>query len=401
MVVTPAFNRRIADTDCVNCGQCAAVCPTAAITIKKDLREVWKALYEPNKRVVVQVAPAVRVAIGEEFGLNPGKNSIGKIFTALRMLGFDTVFDTSLGADLTIVEEAAELVRKLDNGDKTYPKGNSLPLFTSCCPGWVRFVETKHPDLLPYVSTCKSPMEMFGAVIKEYYKPADREAGLETVSVAVMPCVAKKYEASREEFKRDNVPDVDYVITTKELIRMIKELGIQFNEIEPSSPDMPFSISSGAGVIFGVTGGVTEAALRHVAAKDNETLRQLEYSGIRGMEGVKVAEVEIGGRTLRIAVVNGLGNADDLIEKIRSGEERFDFVEVMACPYGCIGGAGQPFGYQIVKEERAQGMYKADKSAIIKRSGENPVVSQLYETGVLKGRNHELLHVDYLKKEEE
>ena len=182
---------------------------------------------------------------------------------------------------------------------------------------------------------------------------------------------------------------------------MIKELGIQFNEIEPSSPDMPFSISSGAGVIFGVTGGVTEAALRHVAAKDNETLRQLEYSGIRGMEGVKVAEVEIGGRTLRIAVVNGLGNADDLIEKIRSGEERFDFVEVMACPYGCIGGAGQPFGYQIVKEERAQGMYKADKSAIIKRSGENPVVSQLYETGVLKGRNHELLHVDYLKKEEE
>ena len=398
MVVTPAFNRKIAETDCVNCGQCAAVCPTAAITIKKDLKQVWQALYAPNKRVVAQVAPAVRVAIGEEFGLKPGKNSIGKIYTALRMCGFDTVFDTSVAADLTIVEEAAELVRKLENGENTYPNGNKYPLFTSCCPGWVRFVETKHRDMLPYVSTCKSPMEMFGAVIKEYYKPADKESGLETVSVAVMPCVAKKYEAARDEFKRNDVPDVDYVITTKELILMIKELGIQFDEIEPSAPDMPFSIYSGAGVIFGVTGGVTEAALRHVAAQDNETMRQLEYTGIRGLEGVKVAEVEIGEKTLRIGVVNGLGNADNLIEKIRSGEEHFDFVEVMACPYGCIG--GQPFGYQSVKQERSTGMYKADKSAIIKRSGENPVVSQLYENGVLKGRSHELLHVNYLKAEE-
>ena len=228
MVVTPAFNRKIAETDCVNCGQCAAVCPTAAITIKKDLKQVWQALYAPNKRVVAQVAPAVRVAIGEEFGLKPGKNSIGKIYTALRMCGFDTVFDTSVAADLTIVEEAAELVRKLENGENTYPNGNKYPLFTSCCPGWVRFVETKHRDMLPYVSTCKSPMEMFGAVIKEYYKPADKEAGLETVSVAVMPCVAKKYEAARDEFKRNDVPDVDYVITTKELILMIKELGINW-----------------------------------------------------------------------------------------------------------------------------------------------------------------------------
>ena len=298
------------------------------------------------------------------------------------------------------MEEAAELVRKLENGENTYPNGNKYPLFTSCCPGWVRFVETKHRDMLPYVSTCKSPMEMFGEVIKEYYKPADKESGLETVSVAVMPCVAKKYEAARDEFKRNDVPDVDYVITTKELILMIKELGIQFDEIEPSAPDMPFSIYSGAGVIFGVTGGVTEAALRHVAAQDNETMRQLEYTGIRGLEGVKVAEVEIGEKTLRIGVVNGLGNADNLLEKIRSGEEHFDFVEVMACPYGCIGGAGQPFGYQSVKQERSTGMYKADKSAIIKRSGENPVVSQLYENGVLKGRSHELLHVNYLKAEE-
>ena len=384
MVVSPAFGKNIADTDCVNCGQCAAVCPTAAITIKNDLKEVWQALYAPNKRVVAQIAPAVRVAIGEEFGIAPGKNTVGKIFTALRMLGFDTVFDTSFGADLTVVEEAGELVYKLENGEKKYPQGNSLPLFTSCCPAWVRFVETKYPELLPYVSTCKSPMEMFGAVLKEYYKPADEETGVETVSVAIMPCVAKKYEAARDEFKRDNVPDVDYVITTKELILMIKELGIQFNEIEPSAPDMPFSISSGAGVIFGVTGGVMEAALRHVAEKNNEALREIEYSGIRGLEGTKIAEVEVSGKILRIGVV------------IR-GEEKLDFVEVMACPYGCIGGAGQPFGYQQVKQERANGMYKADKSAIVKRSEENPTLLNMYENGMLKEHAHELLHVHYGK----
>ena len=395
MVVSPAFGKKIADTDCVNCGQCAAVCPTAAITIKDDLKGVWRAIYEPDKRVVVQIAPAVRVAIGEEFGIAPGKNSMGKIYTALRMLGFDTVFDTSFGADLTVVEEASELVYKLENGDKKYPHGNSMPLFTSCCPAWVRFIETKRPDLLPYVSTCKSPMEMFGAVLKEYYKKADEEAGMQTVSIAVMPCVAKKYEAAREEFKRENVPDVDYVITTKELSYMIKEMGIQFNEIEPSAPDMPFSISSGAGVIFGVTGGVMEAALRHVADKNNETFREIEFSGIRGLEGTKVAEVEVAGKKLRVGVVNGLGNAENLIEKLQCGEEKLDFVEVMACPYGCIGGAGQPFGYQSVKQERANGMYKADKSAIVKCSEDNPSLINLYENGFLKERAHELLHVHY------
>lgn len=397
MIVSPAFGRPIAETDCVNCGQCAAVCPTAAITIKKDLKGVWQALYAPNKRVVVQIAPAVRVAIGEEFGIAPGKNTIGKIYTALRMLGFDTVFDTSFSADLTVIEEANELVYKLENGEKKYPHGNTMPLFTSCCPAWVRFVETKYPELLPYVSTCKSPMEMFGAVLKEYYKPADKEAGMETISVAVMPCVAKKYEAARDEFCRDRVPDVDYVITTKELILMIKELGVQFQEIEPSAPDMPFSINSGAGVIFGVTGGVMEAALRHVAAKNNETLREIEYSGVRGLEGTKIAEVSLGDKTLRVGVVNGLGNADTLIRKLQRGEEKLDFVEVMACPYGCIGGAGQPFGYRSVKEDRAQGMYKADKSAIVKRSCDNPTLINLYENGMLKERSHELLHVHYGK----
>lgn len=394
LVVTPAFGKKLAETDCVNCGQCAAVCPTAALTVKSDLKKVWKALYDPGKRVVAQIAPAVRVAIGEAFDLAPGKNAIGKIFTALRMLGFDTVFDTSVSADLTIIEEAGELVEKLSKSDE---ESNRLPLFTSCCPAWVRYAETKYPELLPYISTSKSPMEMFGAVIKEYYKPADKETGLETVSVAIMPCSAKKYEAARDEFVRNGVPDVDYVITTKELIRMIKEIGIQFNEIETSAPDMPFSISSGAGVIFGVSGGVMEAALRHVVEKNDYALKELEYAGIRGLTGTKIAEVTVGDRTLRVGIVNGLGNADELIKKLLSGEEHLDFVEVMACPNGCVGGAGQPFVYQEGKVDRAAGLYHADKSAVVKRSCENPVVKELYEHGLLKDRAHELLHVNYTK----
>ena len=233
MQVMPAFNRELAETDCVGCGQCRAVCPTGAISIRQDVDPVWKALADKNIRVVAQIAPAVRVAIGDKFGIPKGENTLGRLVAALRHMGFDEVYDTNFGADLTVMEESAELLERLKSG-------KNLPLFTSCCPGWVRFVETKHRDMLPYVSTCKSPMEMFGAVIKEYYKPADKESGLETVSVAVMPCVAKKYEAARDEFKRNDVPDVDYVITTKELILMIKELGIQFDEIEPSAPDMPF-----------------------------------------------------------------------------------------------------------------------------------------------------------------
>ena len=389
MIVTPAFGKNIADTDCVNCGQCAAVCPTAAITIKRDTKNVWKALYDQNVRTVVQVAPAVRVALGELFGLEPGENSIGKIFTALRMCGFDTVFDTSFAADLTIMEESNELLEKLQRGD------TEMPLFTSCCPGWIRYVETKHPDLMKYVSTCKSPMEMFGAVIKDYYKEADKESGLRTVSIAVMPCTAKKYEAARDEFKKDGVPDVDYVITTQELADMITELGIQFNEIEPSAPDMPFSISSGAGRIFGVTGGVAEAALRKVADNTPYALKEIEYCGVRGIEGVKSAYITLGDTALRIGVVSGLANAESLIQKIKSGEEHFDFVEVMACPMGCVNGAGQPFSYNEDKCQRAKGLYTSDKSSMVKRSNENPVVLDMYANGVLKEHSHRLLHVHY------
>ena len=302
------------------------------------------------------------------------------------MLGFDSVFDTSVGADLTVVEESNELIKKLEAGDDKYP------LFTSCCPAWVRYVETKHPELLPYVSSCKSPMGMFGAVLKEHYKQKDEEEGMRTVSVAIMPCAAKKFEITREELSRNGIRDVDIVITTSELARMIKEIGIQFNEIDPQGPDMPFSISSGAGTIFGATGGVTEAALRRVAgAKTNEDLKAIEYLGVRGLEGVKTAKVPYGDKELDIAIVSGLGNAEKLIKAIESGELHFDFVEVMACPLGCVAGAGQPFVYREGKEKRAAGLYKADRSSVIKCSQDSPVIEDLY-AGVLNGRVHELLH---------
>ena len=355
MIVSPAFNRKLAETECVNCGQCAAVCPTGAITIKKSKGKVWNALFDPTKRVIAQVAPAVRVALGEEFGMAPGENSIYKIYTALHMIGFDLCFDTSISADMTIIEETNELAEILSRNEE-----RRYPLFTSCCPAWVRYVENKHPELLPYLSTSKSPMEMFGAVLKEYYKP-----------------------------------DIDAVLTTKELASMIRELGIQFADLEPTAPDTPFSIRSGGGVIFGTSGGVTEAALRRLAERTNPALQEIRYSGVRGLEGIKKFTIEIGGRTVHTAVVSGLGNAETLIGLIESGEEHFDFVEIMACPTGCIGGAGQPESFLEDKKKRSSGLYTADKSALVKRSDENPVVTKLYEDGVLKDRAKELLHVHY------
>lgn len=392
MIVSPAFHKKLAETDCVNCGQCSAVCPTAAITIAKSTKEVWKAIYDPTKRVVAQVAPAVRVAIGESFGIAPGKNTIGMVFRAMRMLGFDKIYDTSVGADLTIMEEVSELTCKLENGSRKYP------LFTSCCPAWIRYAETKHPELLPYISSCKSPMEIFGSVLKEYFKEQDAKDGQETISVAIMPCVAKKSEAARKEFQKNGIPDIDYVLTTNELVHMIKEIGIQYSEIEPDSPDMPFAIYSGSGIIFGATGGVMEAALRKISYnKGFYNLKALEYSGIRGMEGIKTAEVTLGDETLRVAAVSGLGNTEKLIQKIESGEEHFDFVEVMACPGGCISGAGQPFSRRTTKQQRIAGLYKSDLMSVIKRSDENPIVQKLYEWDFLKGKEHELLHIDYTK----
>ncbi|MCI1477896.1 MAG: [FeFe] hydrogenase, group A [Clostridium beijerinckii] len=393
MVVSPAFGKSLAETDCVNCGQCATVCPTGAIVVKSDIKNVWKAIYNHKQRVIAQVAPAVRVALGEEFGIKPGENVMGKIVAAMRKLGFENIYDTSLSADLTVIEESKEFLKKLESDD------NKFPLFTSCCPAWVRYVENKYTELLPYVSSCKSPMEMFGSVVKAYFKEKDSLENRETISVAVMPCTAKKAEAAREEFIRDNIPDVDYVITTAELCAMIKEIGIQFDEIEAEASDIPLSLYSGAGVIFGVTGGVTEAVIREVVKdKSSRVLKDIEFIGVRGMKGVKTCELQVKDESIRIGIVSGLRNAEDLIEKIKSGEEHFDFIEVMACPGGCIAGAGQPFGLMEEKNERAKGLYKIDKVTQIKRSEENLVVKSLYE-GLLKNRTKELLHVHYDKSE--
>ena len=389
MIISTAFDEPIANSPCVGCGQCAAVCPTGAIVVRNDLKQVWDALDDKDIKVTFQIAPAVRVALGKELGVLDGENVIGKIVAALRRMGADEIYDTSTGADLTVLEEANELLKRLEDGTHT------TPLFTSCCPAWVNYCEKNHPDLLKDVSTCRSPMEMFASIIKEQNSRSSRKA----MHIAIMPCTAKKFEAAREEFKTDGVPNVDFVITTQELIQMIKESGIIFDSLEPEAVDMPFGTMTGAGVIFGVTGGVTEAVLRRVSSDKSRTgLMSIAYQGVRGMEGVKETKIMVGEKEVTIAMVSGLKNADDLIKRIRAGEH-YDFVEVMACPGGCVNGAGQPFAPPMIKENRGKGLYSADKLCNIKRSEENPLMMSLYN-GVLKGRVHELLHVDYVSGKE-
>lgn len=388
MSVSPAFDEPIADTNCVGCGQCAAVCPTGAIVIKSDRLRLWDELSNKNTKVLVQIAPAVRFAVGKELGLPDGEDVMGKIVAALRRMGFDQVFDTVTGADLTVLEETNEFVGRLQNGGK-------LPLFTSCCPAWVRYAENNYPDLMENISTCRSPMQMFGSVLKEYYKDSEQKI----ITAAIMPCTAKKHEATRDEFKENGVPYIDYVITTQGLLKMIKEAGIIFGDIEPEAIDMPFGTGSGAGVIFGVTGGVTEAVIRRVSEdKSTAALRAIAFTGVRGMEGVKEAAITVGDREIRIAVVSGLKNADDLVKQIQSGEKQYDFIEVMACPGGCICGAGQPVTDNEGRKNRSKGTYKADRMSNIKRSEDNPTITALYD-GLLKGKTHELLHVHYRKKQ--
>ena len=386
--VTPAFDRRLADTNCISCGQCAAACPTGAITVRDEIGKAWRVLYDPNKRVVFQIAPAVRVAVGEAFGLTPGVNAIHKLVSALKMMGADEVYDTNFGADLTVMEEADEFLERLK-------KGGPFPMFTSCCPAWIKYLEKENPKYLRNVSTCKSPMQMFAAVLKDQYKTKDAEDGRTTFHIAVMPCTAKKMEAKREEFQHDGKPDVDLVLTTQEIINMIKESGIRFDQLEGEAPDLPFGMGTGAATIFGTTGGVAEAVARRVVEdKSKNTLQAIQFSGIRGTDAIRSVTLPVGDRVLRIAVVHGLVNAQTLLKDIEEGRAYYDLVEVMTCKTGCVGGAGQPHGLTAVKQKRAAGLYEADRSALIKRSERNPIVAELLE-GELKGRTHELLHVEY------
>lgn len=396
-VVGTAFDLPMHETTCTFCGQCLAVCPTGALTEVNNISKVWDAL-NSDKTVIVQTAPAVRVALGEEFGMEPGTVVTGKMAAALRALGFDKVFDTDFAADLTIMEEASELVHRLQHGGK-------LPILTSCCPGWVKFFEHQFSDMLDIPSSCKSPHEMFGAVAKTYLADKMNLKPEDMVVVSVMPCVAKKYESARPELGHGGSKDVDIVITTRELALMIKESGINFNELEDIDFDNPLGESTGAGVIFGATGGVIEAALRTAYEWLTKTeLKDVEFTSLRGMEGIKEATVNINGDDIKIAVSHGLGNARALLEKIRSGEADYHAIEIMACPGGCIGGGGQPYhhGDTTILSKRTEGIYKEDRAKHIRKSHENPMIKKIYEEflGEPYGHKaHELLHTEYTPRQ--
>ncbi len=384
--VIPAFNKKLSQTQCVNCGQCRVYCPTGALTIRTHLDEVYEALGDPNVRVVAQIAPAVRVAVGDAFGLPNGTNAMGKVVAALHSMGFDEVFDTSYTADLTVMEESAEFLDRVKNGGK-------LPLLTSCCPAWVKFVDNEFPEMKENVSTCRSPQGMFSAVIKEYYRDPAHAKGKKTFVVSIMPCTAKKMEAKRPNSFTKGEQDTDIVLTTTELTRMIKNFGIAFDKIEPEACDMPFGLSSGGGVIFGVTGGVTEAVLRRLAEDhDPATMNAIAECGIRGEEGIKEATIPYHGMDVKICVVSGLANARKVMEQVKSGGKEYHLIEVMACRRGCIMGGGQPIpAGPRHKAARAAGLYKADKDRIIRKSDENPLMDVFYN-GYFKGKAHELLH---------
>lgn len=385
--VTPAFHKKLKQTNCVSCGQCRVYCPTGALTIRTHLDEVYAALGDPSTRVVAQIAPAVRVAAGEAFGLPNGTNSMGRIVAALHRMGFDQVFDTSYSADLTVMEESKEFLERMSAGEK-------LPLLTSCCPAWVKFVENEFPEFNKNVSSCRSPQGMFSSIIKEYYRhPENNPEEKKTFVVSIMPCTAKKAEIKRPDNFTRGEQDTDIVLTTTELTRMIQNFGIAFDKIEPEACDMPFGIGSGGGVIFGVTGGVTEAVLRRLAkGHDSASLAAIAESGVRGEEGIKELTVPYEGMELHLCVASGLSNARTVMEQVKSGEKHYDLIEVMACRRGCIMGGGQPIpAGPRHKAARAKGLYQADGSMIIKKSDENPLVDVFYN-GPFKDMTHELLH---------
>ena len=394
-VDTP-FNKGLSEVACVACGQCIDRCPVGALYENSHIQRVWDALDNPDLHVVVQTAPAVRVAIGEEFGMPAGSLVTDKLVAGLRRLGFDKVFDTDFTADLTIMEEGYELLHRLKTG-------GTLPLLTSCSPGWINFIEHFYPELLPHVSSCKSPQQMFGALAKTYYAEKIGADPKNIFSVSVMPCTAKKYESDRAEMSSSGFKDVDAVLTTREAATMMKQIGIHLPDLPEESYDEPLGISTGAAVIFGNTGGVMEAALRTVyEVVTGKPLAQVEIKAVRGMEGVREAEVQVGDLTVRAAVANGLANARQLMKKIVSGEAHYHFIEIMACPGGCIGGGGQPVPTSLeIRKKRAEAIYQADQAKTIRKSHENPAVQQLYKEFLGEPNSHkahELLHTHYTKK---
>ena len=387
-----AFEADLAEVPCVSCGQCITVCPTGALAERDDTQKVIAALNDPSKHVIVQTAPAVRVGLGEEFGLPVGTIVTGKMVAALKRLGFDGVFDTNFSADLTIMEEATEF---LDH----YGKKENLPLITSCSPGWIKFAEYYYPDMLSHISTCKSPQGMFGSVAKTYYAEKMGIDPKDIVVVSIMPCTAKKFEAQRMDHTAvEGLADIDVVLTTRELARLIKKQGILFNDLPDETFDAPFGLGSGAGTIFGATGGVMEAALRTAAeVVTGKPLEKLEFEEVRGTKGIKEATYTLAGNEIKVAVASGLANARKLLDMVRSGEKHYDFVEIMSCPGGCINGGGQPYKEDAVMvEERRHVLYGLDKRDNLRFLHENPSVKQCYEEYFekpLSHRAHEILHV--------
>ncbi len=392
-VISPAFGMPMVDTNCTFCGQCVSVCPTGALTEVNNTSKVWKALNDEDKIVIVQTAPAVRAALGEEFGIEYGTPVTGKMVASLRSLGFDKVFDTDFAADLTIMEEATELMDRIQNGGR-------LPMLTSCCPGWINFFEHEFTDLLDVPSSCKSPQQMFGAIAKSYYAKKMNIDPKKLVVVSVMPCLAKKYEAAREEMNND----VDIVISTRELAKMIKEAGIHFNSLQDEEFDSFLGESTGAGVIFGVTGGVMEAALRTAYEWiTNETLDNVEFTMLRGMDGIREATIQIKDLEVKAAIASGLGNARTLLNKIRSGEANYQIIEIMACPGGCIDGGGQPYlhGQYENLEKRANALYQEDRNKTLRKSHLNPSIIEVYDKFLDKPNSeiaHKLLHTHYFER---
>ena len=396
-----SFDIPLAESSCINCGQCIAVCPTGALTERDDTGKVWEALADPSKHVVVGTAPSVRAQLGECFGMPIGTNVEGKMVAALRRLGFDKVFDVDAAADLTIMEEGTEFLNRLKNGGK-------LPMITSCSPGWVKFCETYYPDMIENLSSCKSPQGMFGAMVRSYYAEKHGIDPKDIVIVSIMPCTAKKFEVKREELSENGLPDIDVSLTTRELAAMIRKAGLMFTALPDEDFDPFLGIASGAGHIFGATGGVMEAALRTVSeVVTGKPCASVDFHEVRGVEAIKEAEYDLAGTKVRVAVTSGLSNAAKLLDRVKSGEAQYDFIEVMACPGGCVNGGGQPHqpgevrNFTDLRAERAKALYIEDAAMTLRKSHENPVIKDIYENylGEVGGhRAHELLHTTYTRR---